>query len=147
MTTKFKLLALVIIVYGLLGCTQNEEEKLESYFQELGTSISSYKYVAIINVDACSSCSNIVMDFLAINSDNKDLLVILSSISLKKAGLMIEEYSGKTVILIDSNQLALKKFHLIQLKPVIYAVHENFLFQEVTLSDLGQLWVEKYFDK
>ena len=126
-----------ILACCLSGCKPSEKHKLTDYLEVLGKHIDSFKFVAIINADACSSCSDSVKDFLSINSDNKDLLVILSSLSSKKAGFMFEGYSGSPAIVVDSQQLALKKYHLIELKPVIYDIRNEFLFRK--------LWMEGYF--
>lgn len=145
MESSIKILVIFVFTCCLFGCKPSEKQKLTDYLEVLGKHIDSFKFVAIINADACASCSDSVKDFLSINSDNKDLLVILSSLSSKKAGFMFEGYSGSPTIVVDSQQLALKKYHLIELKPIVYNNSNEFLFKEITLFDLRNLWMEGYF--
>ena len=135
----------LLILLSLSACDRSSttEMKLKSLCSTLNISYDDYDHIALINVDACPSCSDTIKGFLAINTDNPNLLVILSSLSVKKAGFVFEGYDGKPTIVVDRMQSGLKKHFLVNSKPIIYKkIHGNIVKREYKLPEFEKLWLQ-----
>ena len=129
----------------LFGCSNDSSNfsKLETLCNEMGLNSNDFNYIVMINVDACDSCSDYIKDFLAINSDDSGLLVILSSISRKKCEFILNEVDGKFQSKIDIEQKGLKSYSLVHLTPVVYVNRSGEISKhEYNLSDFGKLWLQ-----
>lgn len=138
---------LVSLVF-IFSCSKDVTtyKKLQGFCDEVGVDFNEYKFVAFVNVDACSSCSTFVKDFLAINADNPNLLIVLSSLSRKKAGFLVDGYDGQAKIIIDKDRLGLNTYLLHKTKPIVYATSQStIIMQEFNLLEFSKLWVYGFF--
>lgn len=146
LSTRINLRALTLLVLlSLSACDRSSttETKLKSLCSTLNIKYSDYDHIALVNVDACPSCSDAIKGFLAINTDNAKLLVILSSLSIKKASFVFEGYDGNSTIVVDRMQLGLKKHFLVNSKPIVYKkFHGNIVKREYKLPEFEKLWLQ-----
>lgn len=120
-----KHLIFFIFIIILSSCNRNfDKNNLKNYLSTFNKELNDYSKIAIINVDVCSSCDNVVQQFLFANKDNQDLLIVLSSGSRKKIDLIAEQYIGDNLIK-DSKQKALFEFNLVVNQPVLFSVNKN----------------------
>ena len=141
-----RILLSAAFVLFTMSCSSeiSTEERLKELCAKLDIDYSQYDYFVFINVDACPSCSDSVRDFLFINKDNSKLTVILSSVSQKKVGFIIENYDGLPRIIVDKEQLGLKEYFLLDISPKFYAKSKGpLLEQELSLSELEKYWIQE----
>lgn len=147
---KRKIFMMLLCLVFIFSCSRDVTtyKKLQRFCDEVGVDINEYKFVAFINVDACSSCSTFIKDFLAINADNLNLLIVLSSLSRKKARFLVDGYDGQAKIIIDKDRLGLNTYLLHKTKPLVYATSQTHIsMQEFNLPEFSKLWVYGFFTR
>ncbi|WP_323758605.1 hypothetical protein [Roseivirga sp.] len=121
------------LLIGLFSCGGSPYYKeLSQLLKQHEKSIQDYEYIAVINVDACISCMDIVKKFLHENNSNPQLLTVLVSASSKKINLLVGSLSEE-VILRDVKMESIYDFELVDMKPVIYSVYGTEVEQRVIL--------------
>lgn len=133
----FKFFLLLLIASS---CSYNREEaSLASFLRLFDKNLDNYKQIVIVNVDVCNSCDDVVRDFLYLNAENEDLLIVFSSYSKKKIDLIIGQYDSINIVK-DSKQRALE-FDLVVNQPVLFTItKDNFQKKTLLLNELQTIF-------
>lgn len=142
------IMLLIVFLLSVFSCSGGDNDKnttrLIELGDELGYDLYRFESVAIINVDACPSCSGDLRRFFVKNEKNPSLLIILSSQSVKKCEFLSRDFEHLN-ILYDVDQKAFKHLKLLDMEPVVYIREEkNFKRNDYRLSDFSELWIEHY---
>lgn len=135
-----KIIAVGVIVLGLFTSCSNKDNykrSVESLLNDFSVDIEKYNYVAIVNLDACSNCNGIVDDFLFKNRVSKELVVILTSHSKKKIDQRDPGFDTPKIIK-DIEGLSIYHYDILDLKPVIIHLSDDFRYEEYTLFEFSQ---------
>lgn len=124
---------LLIIVF-CFSCNF-EKNSLSDFLNEFDKNINDYEKVVFINLDTCSSCYDLVSNFMSNQTDREDLLVVLTSSSSKKMNLVLEK--GKPLNLILDSEMKSVYQDLITLQPVVYQIDPSDIYRkDILLTDL-----------
>jgi hypothetical protein len=93
-----------------------------AFLKAFDKTLDDYKQIVI--VDVCSSCDDVVRDFLYFNVERENLLIILSSHSRKKIDLIVGQNDGINIIK-DNEQRALLEFDLVVDQPVLFTLSKD----------------------
>ncbi|PIQ49627.1 MAG: hypothetical protein COW03_04545 [Cytophagales bacterium CG12_big_fil_rev_8_21_14_0_65_40_12] len=120
-----KYLKFFILLFLVTSCFDNSNKsRLVAFLKAFDKTLDDYKQIVIVNVDVCSSCDDVVRDFLYFNADRENLLIILSSHSRKKIDLIVGQNDGINIIK-DNEQRALLEFDLVVDQPVLFTFFKD----------------------